>query len=462
MGGFFMRSAIVCAISILLGAAPAVAQFQPESANVNLYFPHLASGGPPANQWQTVLVFANPSAATAHVQIQFFADDGSPLNLNFGGGTASSISGITIPPGGLTVLTGVPGPQTTGGSAFAFSDVPVTGQILFRWFQNGHAVGDVTAEATLPTVQYSSYANPAIGVAIANPYDIPSVVQVAVRDGAGNPVGSPVSISLAAWGHTSFNLNQFFPLAAGFQGSVTLTATTNGPGFLTGWTLNVDTTSLRDNVPLLAPLPSGRFVWPVDQWDRVWKVYLNVLNTAVATFPGAFPNQASQPVLAISYDPLVQIVTADDGSGSLVTTVNLAAAEAMSDSDAELAYAIGYEMALLVETRIGLQGYSATRELDADGVDLALMVAGAYDPYGAAGVFGKLQMLSTLPQVVGGIVTDPSAGSHASYSQRITNVMALLQTICSGSSQSACVGVKGLSHPHVPPALPVRHGRTAQ
>jgi hypothetical protein len=457
-----MRSACVCAISTLIWAAPAVAQFQPESANVNLYFPHLASGGPPANQWQTVLVFANPGTATAHVEIQFYANDGSPLNLNFGSGAVSSISGITIPPGGLTVLTGVPGPQTTGGSAFAFSDVPVVGQILFRWFQNGHAVGDVTAEATLPTVEYTSYANAAIGVAIANPYDIPSVVQVSVNDSAGNSVGSPVAISLAAWGHTSFNLNQFFPLAASFQGTVTLTATTNGPGYLTGWTLNVDTANLRDNIPLLAPLPSGRFAWPVDQWDRIRKIYLNVLNTAVAAFPNAFPNQTSQPVLAVGYDPLIQVLTADDGSGDLTTTVNLATAEAMSDSDAELAYAIGYEMALLIETRMGLQGYSTTRELDADGVALVLVIDGAYDPYGAAGVFGKLQMLSTLPQVVGSIVTDPSAGSHASYGQRITNVMALLQTICSGSSQNACAGVKGLSHPHVPPALPVRHERAVR
>ena len=453
-----MRSLTLSVVCLLIAAAvPGWAQFQPEGANVNLYFPHLASGGPPGNQWQTVLVFTNPSTTTAaHIDIQFFADDGSPLNLDFGSGATSSISNITVPPGGLTVLTGNPGPQTTGGSAFAEADVAVVGQIIFRWLQNGRAVGDVTADATLPTVQYSSYANAAMGVAIANPYDVPSQVQVSVQDGGGNPVGSPVSVSLPAWGHTSFNLNQRFSLSPGFQGTVTMTATTNGPGYLAGWTLNVDTANLRDNVPLLAPLPSGRFAWPVDQWDRIWKVYLSMLNTAVVQHPGAFPNQASQPVLSIGYDPLIEVTTADDGSGVLTTTVNLAAAEVMADSDAELAFTIGYELARLIESRLGPQGYSTTPELDADGISLALAIDANYDPYGAAGVFGKLQMMSTMSQVVGSIVTDPGAASHAPYGQRINNVMTLLQAICSGSNQSVCASVKSLSHPHAPAPLPLK------
>jgi hypothetical protein len=280
-----------------------------------------------------VLLFANPSTTTAaHIDVQFYADNGSPLSLDFGGGPVSSITNISVPPGGLTVLTGIPGSTTTGGSAFAAADIPVVGQVIFRWFQNGKAVADVTADAALPAAQYSSYANAAIGVAVANPHDVPGVVQVSVQDSAGSQIGSPVPVSLPAWGHHSFNLNELFDLDPAFQGTVTLTAGANGPGFLGGWTLNVDTANLRDNVPLLAPLPTGRFVWPVDRWDRIWKVYLTMLNTAAVQHANAFPDPASQPVLTIGYDRPIAVTTGAGAAGVLTTTVNLAAAEVMSDS----------------------------------------------------------------------------------------------------------------------------------
>ena len=44
--------------------------FYPAGAQVNLYFPHLADGGPGRGQWQTTLEFVNPSSTmTAHVQL---------------------------------------------------------------------------------------------------------------------------------------------------------------------------------------------------------------------------------------------------------------------------------------------------------------------------------------------------------------------------------------------------------
>ena len=34
----------------------------PDSAHVNLYFPHFADGGPDSQQWQTKFTFVNPNA----------------------------------------------------------------------------------------------------------------------------------------------------------------------------------------------------------------------------------------------------------------------------------------------------------------------------------------------------------------------------------------------------------------
>src|SRR5690349_3430274 len=85
-------------------AVSCFAQFDPEGAHVNLYFPHLAVGGPASDQWQTTFVFVNPHPTlAANVVLYTFADDGQPLNLDMGGG-GSRLQAVTIPPSGSQTL----------------------------------------------------------------------------------------------------------------------------------------------------------------------------------------------------------------------------------------------------------------------------------------------------------------------------------------------------------------------
>jgi hypothetical protein len=59
--------------------------YYPVGAHVNLYFPHLADGGPASQNWQTAFVLCNPdSTAAAHVTITIYGDNGSALALDFG------------------------------------------------------------------------------------------------------------------------------------------------------------------------------------------------------------------------------------------------------------------------------------------------------------------------------------------------------------------------------------------
>jgi len=70
----------------LLACGPAgLAQFAPEDAQVNLYFPQLADGGTPVQKWQTGFIFVNPNPqTTAAVTLWLYANDGSPLSLDLG------------------------------------------------------------------------------------------------------------------------------------------------------------------------------------------------------------------------------------------------------------------------------------------------------------------------------------------------------------------------------------------
>ena len=58
-----------------------VAQFVPVSAHTNLFFPQLADGGGPAQQWQTTFTFLNPNTDAAAVLLNIFGNNGGALSM---------------------------------------------------------------------------------------------------------------------------------------------------------------------------------------------------------------------------------------------------------------------------------------------------------------------------------------------------------------------------------------------
>jgi len=117
---------------------PASAQLIPESAQTVLYFAHLTDGGTPkGEQWQATLSFSNPnmiSATSAFVTVQFYADDGSPMVLDFGHGLSSSLA-FSIPAQGVrTFKSTMASPSVISGWARAEASIPIQGTVLFQQF----------------------------------------------------------------------------------------------------------------------------------------------------------------------------------------------------------------------------------------------------------------------------------------------------------------------------------------
>src|SRR5206468_8938217 len=126
-------------------------------AHVDLYFPHLAVGGPVQNQWQTSFVFVNPHPTlTATVTLSMYGDDGQPLALDLGGGGAS-VQQVMIPPSGsITLRSAISFQTTVTGYAIGVSDLPLQATVLFKRIMNGVPQVEVSALASLPSQRYVS------------------------------------------------------------------------------------------------------------------------------------------------------------------------------------------------------------------------------------------------------------------------------------------------------------------
>ncbi|HZU29431.1 MAG TPA: hypothetical protein VFA04_28165, partial [Bryobacteraceae bacterium] len=429
---------------LALTVSPARAQtYLPEGAQVNMFFPHLANGGVGINQWQTQFIFVNPNASDATVHLDLFDDNGNPLPVDLGSGLKSTLD-FTVPAGGSVVLRGTNIPTTfANGWAQAFSDVPLQGVCIFTWIKNGVPIQSVSAPATLPATDDWFAANAGTGLAFANIYNTPVHLQLKVTDANGNAVATE-PVTVPANGHTSFNLGQQFPALAGFSGGSIHVLGTDGD-FL-ALALNVD----RGTV---ASLPPGRLQWPADQYDAIWLAYLRIWNAASQfTSLGAAPDISNTILYASGNSNNTVFATWTGGT----LQINVATAELTSDSPSELAFVIGHEMAL----GLGLAGhgtFSSDPQIDADAWGMLLAITAGYDPYGAGGALGKINMA-----LQAGTATS-SFDMTTEFATRMAALNSSLVKVCSydATATAACQDYLGFAHPDFPGTAPasVRHGK---
>ena len=348
------------------------AQLDPEGAHVDLYFPHLADGGPESDQWQTTFVFVNPHPSlSASVVLSMFGNDGQPLSLNLGGGGAS-VQAVTIPPSGsVTLRSSISFPTTMTGYAFAVADLPVQATVLFRRIMNGVPQAEISAAATLPSQQYISPATRDLGVSIVNIYNSPKALQVTAVDSNGQAVGYTV-VSLAPREHVSFTLSDRIPgLPATFTGSVKIgTATLTADQFL-AWTLNFDR-------GLVASLPTGRLAWPISHVDRIWLVYRKLLAAAPAALAASGVTNVylnTPGVVSLTISP-EQIINALGRSGFV--QIDLSLSQLISDSPSELAFLVGHELGHVAQAQHGNTLTMADAEQDADLFAMQLMILAGF------------------------------------------------------------------------------------
>ena len=444
------KRALVLAV---LCAAGCFGQFYPTGAHVNLYFPHLADGGPASQLWQTSFKFVNPSSTmTANVSLKLFQDDGFPLNLDLGAGPLP-VHTFAVPPGGsVTLKSTAASANTVTGRAVANSDIPMQGTVLFRSSVNGIVSVEVTAPPTLPTARYLSPATSNLGIALANISGAIKNFQVAAVDASGTTL-STTQVNVPGLGHKSFNLFQVFPSLPGdFNGSVVITPQVAGDQVV-AWTLNSDGR-------IISTLPTGPLEWPISHPDRIQLVFQRLLAAAPVLFGGLGGvnlSLQSPPNLVISSTPEVNAFA----TSTQTVQINLALSELVSDSPSELAFLMAHDLAHIAQYRSGantiiLPNTQANREADADLVGMILLLNAGFDPYGAGGAMGKLSMANASPGLVSPFFDGLSDGTAAFSTARINSMVGVITQACGYVNLSGfCGPYKTAIHPDFPGSAPL-------
>ncbi len=217
------------AIFFSLGCATSTAFAQPLASGS---FAQIASGA----GLTSTITLVNTGGAQVQVHLKFFADDGSPLSLPLTlpqlGNSLDADSLDQTLPGNASLVVDVAVPITSpvkAGSARLTSDGPVNGFVLIRTLGNGQEaiVPLETRSASSYMVPFDNSRGDVTGIAVANSTSAATNVSVLVRVAGGFQfdVGT---ITLPAGGHTSFTLDQRFPITALLSG--TLEFRTPSPG----------------------------------------------------------------------------------------------------------------------------------------------------------------------------------------------------------------------------------------
>jgi hypothetical protein len=382
---------------VLVVAVPGWGQFGlPASASAILGFPQLADGGTAEQKWTSTFDFNNPNLnAAASVQLYFYSDAGQPLALDFGGGPVTTLN-LTVPAGGMTSVRTTGASETTvTGWGIARATLPVTGTVSYQMKEDGVPVWDVAAMGTSSTYYYTAYANPNLGIAVANPGSQPVNLLITARNNQGTASGTYAPPSLPAMGHGSFNLLNVIPgLPSGFEGSITITPTDNPPRPFVAWSVN-----FREG--LLSPLPPGEMQWPgpynrrhVDVGILVQNASASLIRDAKVYLLGEDPEAIADFIMTMSVviDPDTSMKAYYRGVDKTVH-ITQGMLEMLGANDAALGFIIAH---------VGLHGaFTFTDEPtkgpfanDAEGAAdtmgaFALLKAGL-DPGGAADFFSRL------------------------------------------------------------------------
>ncbi|HVW10045.1 MAG TPA: hypothetical protein VHC90_15760 [Bryobacteraceae bacterium] len=445
-----MRFWIIVSIIFCLASSLATAQVEeePEGAHVDLYFPHLADGGPASAKWQTAITLLNPSVlSTATASLYFFGDDGTPLSLDFGSGPTNTVT-VQIPASGSIILRSTAASsQTLTGAAVSVSTLPLVGTVQFRLIENGVPQSEVSALATSPGVSYLSPANYYTGIALANIYSSPLSLTVGLADSKGIAAGT-TTVTVPATGHRSFNVFSLFPsLPSTFTGSVKISAAPNT--YFVGWTLSADATGV------FSSYPPGTQAWPVSHEDRIRDVYFKDLDAAQYLSNGLGLglqfDQSTVPLHVLSDKILNAYASSTDNS----VNIELALSELISDSPSELAFAVAHEMGHTIQFRLHKNLFVASNtEYDADQWGMIISLIAGYDPYAAAGTLAKLSMATDQAGLVAQVFDNINGDLHGSFNNRIDLVYQNIVAVCSAAG-SFCPTYRLNFHPDFPTTTPL-------
>lgn len=378
----------------------------PTSASTRQYLGHLADGGPASQKWTTTLIFTVPSTDYgAAIRVRFYDDNGQPLALDFGQGAASSLD-VNVPPGGTKTLTslGASASLLTGWAIAEAVDNPpaapataFTANLLYRAQLPGGQWWDVATAGTGSTFIYSSYGTRDLGVAVANPSSTSTIhLQISAHNSDGTvPAGSPWAIELRPRGHKAWNLWDAPTNLTDFTGTIQIVSTDTTPAGFVALSL-----SYRD--PVLSPLPPGELRYPQPFDRRVWDAAVKVrqIGRELVDMGIAYTYSADAPATINGY--IAAIGLAVDTNATIAASyqnadnsvhISTGLLEALGENDAALAFVVAHMMAHGVMRFVGTPTsgeFANNPELIADSGAAAVLLAGGWDPSGAADFFSRL------------------------------------------------------------------------
>jgi uncharacterized repeat protein (TIGR01451 family) len=215
---------------------------------------HIASGG----TWKTTLNYLNLGSSAVQAKMNFVDDNGflmtlplvTPQTPGGGGiGAASTIDRTLNPNAEFIVETQGADNQavSTGWSQLFGSAANLSGFGMFsNPTQNWEAVVPLEVRNSSRYILAFDNTGPlATGLAIANTTNSSAAVAVVIRAFGGLPMGT-ATINLPPYGHTSFMLNQQYPVTVNQRGTIEFQTPAGG---------RISVLGLRANGPSLTTLP---------------------------------------------------------------------------------------------------------------------------------------------------------------------------------------------------------------
>ena len=148
--------------------------------------------------WYSAIYFSNGSLNQVTFTVNFFGDNGSPLNVPLLGGTTTNSATVTLLPGGSTVLE-APNVGTIINQGYVSVALPVgvTGYGVFRESVSGAVDQEAVVPLVYPNVTTLTLVydeiNSITSVAIVNPSTVATSITVTVEDATGNVIATSTS-----------------------------------------------------------------------------------------------------------------------------------------------------------------------------------------------------------------------------------------------------------------------------
>jgi len=287
------------------GPAPVCCLIRGNAPGPFNFMPHLAAEG----GWRTMFTLVNTGSTSIDTSTVVYGNDGNLLPLSLTFPQQSSQSPVTeawvdrtLAPN-QSLIFEVSGPANVpfvqGSAQFWAAAIGVDGFAIFHFDPSGQ-------EAVVPlggsgyVIPFDNTNGVLTGIAVENTSPFTSTFPVVLLDDTGKQIGTGTdSITMSAYGHTSFVLSTEFPMTANIRGKLILGKCVSipSPGFPGGFLscTSISTLGIRYTPPgTLTTIPSLADVGPHGGWmphvasGNGWQTTFVLVNSN----PSGLPAQA--------------------------------------------------------------------------------------------------------------------------------------------------------------------------